>query len=150
LWDTRPQRALKGLEATKAGRRRAGMWGHSLPSPPRRGPRLAGLYPLRDEVADEVGVGPRSPAGGLQLARARPRARPPRTRPSTRRPPRWFGRATDLPRSSPPEAWPSSRSLLAFKLVGPSKSIFFDAHFATKDCALKSNILQWHRHWRDR
>ncbi|KAJ1636058.1 hypothetical protein T492DRAFT_835596 [Pavlovales sp. CCMP2436] len=73
-WDSRLRRASEGLEALKAGRRRAGAGGHFPPSTPRRGPRLAGLLPFRDEVADEVGVARQV---DLRLPREVDRVRPP-------------------------------------------------------------------------
>ncbi|KAJ1623036.1 hypothetical protein T492DRAFT_1148766 [Pavlovales sp. CCMP2436] len=65
---------IGGPEAPKAGRWRAGAGGRSPPSYPRRGPRLAGLLPLRDEVADEVGVARQV---DLRLPREVDRVRPP-------------------------------------------------------------------------
>ncbi|KAJ1623478.1 hypothetical protein T492DRAFT_1148487 [Pavlovales sp. CCMP2436] len=58
----------------QSGPAASGGGGHSPPSPPRRGPRLAGLLPLRDEVADKVGVARQV---DLRLPREVDRIRPP-------------------------------------------------------------------------
>jgi hypothetical protein len=110
LRNSRPRRASEGLVAPETGRRRAGTCGHFPPSPPRRGDALSASFhsTMKSRKIDtmiEVGVA-RQVASTLQLARAWPRARPSRARSSTRRPPRWFGRATDEHRPSPYTAWP--------------------------------------------